>query len=702
MRIKIVILLFLLFLSFYLRFFLPFNDNIKKPPLIGPDSHYHTRRVLLGLKNFPNIPVYDSYLAYPTGGYCIWPPGYDLLCTMIAYPVFRITSSEKAIEWVCAIYPIIWTLFLLFVTYLVGKRLFNEITGLLAVFFVAILPCNLWWSTLGYNDHHIVESITLFLLTYLFISKPTKKIGHWIILGIVMGTGMLFWQGAIIFAGLAFLILLISKEFTAVIAFVIATLIILPFSVNTHFVDSPFSYRGLSLLHLSLLGIAILAMATLLLLKKKYKILSCITGIILIFLLFFLFRTKSFLGGLFFLLKKDPWLSSILEFKPLMIHPEFVETVTLKSLYGNGYYVWPLVLFISLWENRKKREYYIFSIFVIFTGVMSFIARRYSIWFAPYYAIILGYIIYRIYIFFTKVSKKTFLGIAICSIVGAIIIYPAINYGYNKQHWIAHLEQELAAYQWINDSTPITSYFFEPYKKPEYGIMCSWNDGHNIVYHARRPVSASNFGNDMPNFHYANSFFLAESESLANEVMDKLSCRYVYLAGWQYELKDAIIYSGKSLGEYFDFFFTKDNFGMTRRMMVPKEKGYSVAISRLYRFLGSGAYMEGIYFSPYHNYRLRYISNDGSIKIFEYVKGAVIRGKSRPNSSIKLSLNVKIRQLEFIYSDSLIADSSGVYFTTVPYSTDNINTYMIEIEGRKGHLIISKENIYRGDTIFCR
>ncbi len=693
MRVKIVILFCLLVLNFSLRFLLPFNLNIEKPPLLGPDSHYHTRRVLLGVKKFPNIPGYDSYLSYPTGGYCIWPPGYDLLCTIIAYPVFWITSSEKGVEWVCAIYSILWSCLLLCVTYLVGKCLFNEIVGLLATFFVAILPCSLWWSTLGYNDHHIVESITLILLTYLFIGKRNKKMGHWIILGIIMGAGMLFWQGTILFAGLIFLILLIFREFMGVISFSIATLIILPFSINTHFVDSPFSYRGLSLLHLSLLVIAVLAMTTLLFLKKKHRILFFTAGFILIFLLFFLFRTKSFLGGISFILKKDPWLSSILEFKPLMIHPEFIETVTLKSLYGNGYYVWPLILFILLWENRKERGYYIFSIFVIFAGVMSFIARRYAVWFAPYYSIILGFIIYKVHIFLTKVTKNVFLRTAVCSIIVAIIIEPAINYGYKKEHWIAHSEQELAAYQWINDSTPKTSYYFEPHKKPEYGIMCSWNDGHNIVYHARRPVSASNFGNDMPNFYYNNSFFLAESESLANEILDKLNCRYIYLACWQYELKDAIIYSSKSLDEYFDFFFIKDKAGMTRRMMVPKEKGYSVAISRLYRFLGSGAYMEGVYFPPYRHYRLRYVSDDGSIKIFEYVKGAVIKGSSKPRSSFRLTLPVKIGQFSFVYYDSLTADEKGEFATTVPYGTDSLKPYIIEITGIKSKAIIGNDSL---------
>lgn len=698
MKRALIWLLIILILGLCVRFLLPFYHSLERPPLHGPDAHYHARRTMLIVMNFPQIPAYDSYVSYPAGGYIIWPPGYDFVCASICFLFWGKNAPPKNIEWVCSIFPIFWGLLSIFVTYLICQHLFNSTSALIASFFVALLPCNSWWSALGYNDHHIVEALTIILLTYFFIKKSVRTTYDWIWVGLTMGIGMLFWQGAILFAGLVFFLVMIFREFKALIAYVISLLIILPFSVKTHFVDSPFSYRGLSMLHIVLLVIAILILACFLIIQKKHKILVFVPLVGLIILLFFLLNEKGFWGGLTFVTKRDPWLESILEFKPLVIQGNIIETITLKSLYGYSFYVWPLGLFMMLWENRKK-AFYIFGFFVVFTGVMAFFARRYSVWFSPFYAVILGYIILRIYKLILDITRKILVGLIFCLGLCIIILIPVITYGYNKIHWTYHSKNSLAAYQWLSDSTPSTSYYNRPVKKPEYGIMCSWTDGHNIIYHARRPVAMSNFGNDVPNFSFANSFFVSENESLANQVMDSLNCRYVFLANWQYDLNCMVRYLRKSLSEYFDFFQVRDNYGINQTMMVPTIKGYSVAISRLYRFLGSGAYMEGVYFPPYRHYRLRYISDDGSIRIFEYIKGAVIKGRNKSRSSVRLTLPVKIGYFSFVYQDSLATDDNGEFVTTVPYGTDSLNPYVLEINGKESRMIISNTAVNMGDTI---
>ncbi len=702
MRSKTLFLLLILLLGSAIRFVLPFSNNFEKLPLHGPDAHYHTRRVILAIKNYPDIPTYDRYLSYPAGGHIIWPPGYDFVGATLGYFFLGKNAAVGKIEWLCAIYPIFWGLLSILLTFLLGRTLCNDTVGLLASFFVAVFPCNVWWSSLGYNDHHIVESITLILLTHSLIRKPAKRILDWVILGIIMGTGMLFWQGSILFAGLVFLICLVSREYLSALGFLVALIVILPFSLNTHFVDSPFSYRGLSLLHLTLLFIAILVMSILLLWKMNLRFYSFLVGFLLTILVCFLFRQESFRGGFSFIIKKDPWLSTILEFYPLMIYPGFIETITLKSLYGYSYYIWPIGVFMMLWENRRK-EFYIFSFFAVFAGIMAFIARRYSVWFSSFYAVILSYLILHIYGLVSKILKFFWVGYVFCCGIVLLVMVPVIKYGYNKMHWIAYSPITVSALQWLKHSTPKTSFYFNPRERPEYGIMCSWNDGHRIIYHAQRPVTLSNFGNDVPNFHYANGFFVAESESAANEIMDSLNCKYVYLANWQYDLKGVILYLGKSLSDYFDFFTIKDNYGINHKMMVPKIKGYSVALSRLYRFLGSGSYIEDVYFPPYRHYRLRYASEDNSIRIFEYVKGAVIIGRTVPNTCIKMSYEVKLPKIVFNYFDSLCADAEGNFEITVPYPTGDTGSYKIIINNHKPiSLKILEEDILNGDTIYIR
>ncbi|MEO0206622.1 MAG: glycosyltransferase family 39 protein, partial [candidate division WOR-3 bacterium] len=456
MRSKFILLLLIVVLGFCIRFFLPFINDFEKPPLHGPDAHYHTRRMLLGVRNYPGIPVYDSYLSYPAGGYVIWPLGYDFAGATIGYLLFGKNASEKIVEWVCAIYPILWGLLSIIFAYLLGRKVINEQVGLIASFFVAVLPCNAWWSALGYNDHHIAEALVLVALFYLLVRIQAKKMCDWILIGAVMGIGMLLWQGAILFAGLLFCVFLVTREFESIYSYIIALLIILPFSINTHFVDSPFSYRGLSLLHIVLLLIAILIMAIFFLLRKKPRILVCLPIVGLAILLFFLFQEKGFWGGISFITKKDPWLETILEFKPLLIQPDVIETITLKSLYGYSYYIWPIGLFMMLWENKRK-EIYLFGFFAIFAGIMAFIARRYSVWFSPFYAIILGYIIVHIYKLVSKIAKKSWCGVVFCGIMIGIVMDPVMKYGYDKIHWTYHSKVSFSAYQWLSDSTPETS-----------------------------------------------------------------------------------------------------------------------------------------------------------------------------------------------------------------------------------------------------
>ncbi|MGB9721516.1 MAG: hypothetical protein ACPL28_08575, partial [bacterium] len=117
---------------------------------------------------------------------------------------------------------------------------------------------------------------------------------------------------------------------------------------------------------------------------------------------------------------------------------------------------------------------------------------------------------------------------------------------------------------------------------------------------------------------------------------------------------------------------------------------------------GSGAYMEGIYFPPYRHYRLRYVSDDKTIKIFEYVKGAVIKGKFKSNFPVKISYEVILTHMKFTYYDSLLTDSAGNFCVVVPYSTTANNFYHFTMHNKVYNVSVTEENIQYGDTIFVR
>jgi len=694
---KTFIILFVLFIGFSVRFFPFVNSVLKIPaPILTPDPHYHARRVLVTINHFPGLPVFDNYISYPSGGYCIWPPLFDFISAVLSYVLFLGHPAMKQVEWSCAIYPIIYGILIILLVYLICKKLFNEKFAFLSALITAVLPGTVYWSRLGYNDHHIAESLAILLILYFLVSKGTKKFFDWIILGLIFGTGLLLWQGSILFVGIAFFLLLFTKEFDSAISFFIGFLIILPFSVDTHFPDSPFSYRGLSLLHLSLFSFAFLVMLIGFLTRRK-SYLVFLPVLALVVLGYFVLQEKSFLGGVFFLIKKDPWLAAIMEFQPLMIQHGFIETVSTNHLYGRAYYVWPLMMFIVLLENRNK-QFLIYTVFSVFAGIMAFLGRRYTVWFVPLYSIILVYTLFRGYGLLEKIIKSSVIAYIFVAGILLVIFQPAFWKGFQAGAGSVTGE-ELAAYYWLRDSTPQTSYFFEPWRRPEYGVMCFWGDGHQILYYAKRPVAASNFGNDAPNFSRINQFFIAESESLANQILDVSNCRYIYLKGWIFLIRWAAAYLNIDPEEYLKFYPTKDASGLISTIMTPNDRGYSTVTSRLQYFNGSGAYFNGRYYPPYRHYRLRFVSRGGTIKIYEYVKGAMIIGKIKPNIPVKITKDVNVSNYSFEYSDSLNADMRGVFSTVVPYPSDRANPYNINVPGRGEGIIVSEKSIFEGDTI---
>ncbi len=695
-------LLFLIFITGFCVRFLPYYLTLPKDaaPLSTPDPHYHCRRVWVTVNNFPNLPVYDHYFSYPSGGYCIWPPLLDFLTATASYSIFWGHPTQHQVEWICAVTPMIYGLIGILLVFLIGGRLFDRKTGYWAALMAAILPSFSLWSRLGYYDHHCVESLTLLLIIYFLIRSAEHSLKDWLALGMVFGAGLLWWQGSILFVGIAFFILLIDRKFGSFIAFFLAFLVILSFSLNTHFPDSPFSYRGLSWLHLSLLMIAALVMLTAWCIQRKKwwgaGLCSIAFGVFLAFLL----PQRSFLGGLFFIIKRDPWLATIIEFQPLMLQSGYVETITANNLFGRAYYAWPLMMLIML-ASQRDRKTMIFAVFAVFTGLMAFLGRRYAVWFAPFYALLLTWILIRFFNLIVQKLKKKWLAWTLAVIVAAVIFQPVILCLLREIMFVPS-ETSRQAYAWLRDSTQVTSYYLEPAKKPEYGIMCFWGDGHELSYYSHRPVVTSNFGNDAPNFEVSNRFLLIEEESTAVRILDSLECPYVYLGSWLSELQYAAIYLRQDFHDYLRSYPVRDNKGMVYTIMEPNEKGLRTLISRLHYNRGSGMYLNDVYYPAFRRFRMVYISANEVFKIYRRVKGAVITGRGPVAAPVVITYNVRLKGTNFVYFDSLNVSSEGDFKVVVPYPADSANPYKVRIGTREYMRKVTETEVAEGDTVIIK
>lgn len=77
------------------------------------------------------------------------------------------------------------------------------------------------------------------------------------------------------------------------------------------------------------------------------------------------------------------------------------------------------------------------------------------------------------------------------------------------------------------------------------------------------------------------------------------------------------------------------------------------------------------------HYRLVYASDDGSVRAFALVPGAVIAGQADPGERVSLSLPVTVGDRSFVYTRETTATAVGWYAITVPYP----GTYVVDGRG---------------------
>jgi dolichyl-diphosphooligosaccharide--protein glycosyltransferase len=234
------------------------------------------------------------------------------------------------------------------------------------------------------------------------------------------------------------------------------------------------------------------------------------------------------------------------------------------------------------------------------------------------------------------------------------------------------------ACQWVSDHTPKTSYAYSADNgtHPEYGIMCWWDYGNFILYRAERPAVANNFQTGVAD---AAHFFVAQDEASANAIMDKRNAKYVMLdyrmgstwAGVTYGIFDNMPYlAGEDTDSYHMSYLMPVPYG-SNRMFDGSGKYYGSMYSRLFNADGLGGKDSlGYEANGLQRYRLIYMTNGSdSVKVFEYVKGATIKGTASPGARLELRINVTKPDGDSVYYSTATAGPDGAYSFTVPYPT---------------------------------
>jgi dolichyl-diphosphooligosaccharide--protein glycosyltransferase len=261
--------------------------------------------------------------------------------------------------------------------------------------------------------------------------------------------------------------------------------------------------------------------------------------------------------------------------------------------------------------------------------------------------------------------------------------------------------------EWLETSTPATSYYLEPSETPEYGVLSWWDYGNWIVYVGKRPVVSNNFQTGIED---SARFFLTDSEEEAKTIIEKLNVKYVITDTLMAEGKFSAIteIAGKEIGDYYEVETVKENTGL-RTVATPKQALLQTQIYKLHELDGTALGKFRLVHESTMNSTENGNSKGNTVKVFEYVRGATLSGTASPEETVMATLELSSNTgRKFTYQKGDVADEKGSFEITIPYSTEDtgngvhaISTYSLTAgeNSTVSGIQVSENDILNGNRI---
>jgi len=274
-----------------------------------------------------------------------------------------------------------------------------------------------------------------------------------------------------------------------------------------------------------------------------------------------------------------------------------------------------------------------------------------------------------------------------------------------------------------------------PYPEEAYGILARWDFGHMITYYAQRIPNSNPFHQGVGRKNKEKAlelgegvFFLETSEEKAVNYLEKLRTKYIItdyqLAHPDRGFRSKVKWVQGNLEGYLESEepvsgLSKYDNSMIARLHVLDGRGETIEIE-------TNGQKKEFYIEPLSHFRLVYeskrtvVSSGGdsediikAIKIFEYVKGAKIKGKAKSGTEVIISTEIETNQdRKFVYQKNTEAEDGHFEFI-VPYSTFGeegrlpdqtqfvvfAQPYKIKIKDKEIEVNISEKDVLEGRTI---
>jgi len=492
-----------------------------------PDAMFHARRAARAVAEGTLLPpVLDRFENFPEGGRALWPPLHDATLALLA----RLGGSTREAPTrglpLAAALPVLELVLAVFLAAALARKTGGDTGGLVAAWLLALTPAIVRRGAFGEIDHNLTEVLFALLLLYFVLQLSSKvkgrppglrDLGWWAVgwaLLVLFALG--FYAGLILSAGIA------------------AAAAALPFLAALRVHPDPSDPWRLGPTYVLLLcaGAAGTAAVSLSLFLIRIRTAppsprhdriepAVATFAFLVAVLLAVLQPHAAWGalarGFGFIGARDPWLSTIDEFRPLVTSPAGL-LAALPSVPAF------LVAFgLAIRAKGKLPAERSAAIARLALPALAFVTlallqKR----LLPPAAALCAAAAGAAWVPLAPTALWLRRGILAAGIVGAaqafLVSYGAMALRGTASPVISPGEEAAAA---LVALTPA------PADPPEWGVLAPWDYGHDILTRSFRAVALNNFGTMHSGFTRATRVFLETDPAKAMAELDALRLRYV-------------------------------------------------------------------------------------------------------------------------------------------------------------------------------
>jgi hypothetical protein len=529
-----------------------------------PDAMFHARRASRAVAEGTFLPpVLDRFENFPNGGRTLWPPLHDATLALLARLGGSTRQSPAKGLPLAAALPVVELALAILVAAALARKAGGDAGGIVAAWLLALTPAVVRRGSFGEIDHNLTEVLFCLLLVS-FVSQLSSKakerplgireLGLWAVAwAILVLVALGFYAGLVLSAGIAAAAACAaaiflegeegkapgSPELAALAAGFAIAAAALPFFAGLRVHPDPADPWRLGPTYVLLLcagaaGTATVSVSLPLIRRKKAlpaprldstrqppATLILAGGALLTAAVVAMLQPRPAWGalarGFGFIGARDPWLSTIDEFRPLVTSPLSL----LAALPSLPVFLFALALaFRKPWKLPAERrgEVARLAVTALFFLALALSQRR----LLPPAAALSAAAAGAAWIPLAPAARWVRRAVFAAGIVGAarafLLSYLSIAFAGTAAPVISPGEEAAAA---LVALTPA------PASPPEWGVLAPWDYGHDLLTRSSRAVALDNFGSMHAGFARATRIFLESDPENAVAELDALHLRYV-------------------------------------------------------------------------------------------------------------------------------------------------------------------------------